>query len=90
MMERKFSAEAAALNPVAFFDQPNSVVQHPALSRKQKLTILKNWERDARGLAVAEEEGMAGGEESMLSRIRGAINDLGEDHPRPKSTSKYG
>ena len=89
-MERKFSAEAAALNPVAFFDQPRAVVGHPGLTRKQKLTILKNWERDARGLAVAEDEGMSGGEESMLSRIRSAINDLGDEHPRPEAASKHG
>jgi hypothetical protein len=88
-MERKFSPEAAALNPVAFFDQPRAVLAHPKLSRTQKLKILKNWERDARGLAVAEEEGMGGGEESLLSRIRGAINDLGEDEPRKDAISKH-
>jgi hypothetical protein len=88
-MERKFSAEAAALNPVAFFDQPRAVVTHPQLSRQQKLKILTNWERDARGLAVAEEEGMSGGEESLLSRIRGAIHDLDADAPPNDSISKH-
>jgi hypothetical protein len=41
--------------------------------------LLRQWERDARGLAVAEEEGMSGGEESMLGRVRHAIQALGED-----------
>ena len=88
-MKRKLDPEAATLNPVAFFDQPAAVVSHPKLSRRQKLAILKNWERDARGLAVAEEEGMTGGEESLLARIRSAINDIGEEHPPPQSPSKH-
>jgi len=66
-------------DPGARFHRPRDVLDAPGLSHDQRLLILKQWERDARALAVAEEEGMAGGEESLLGRVRRAIAALGGD-----------
>jgi hypothetical protein len=62
------------------------------LSRRQKLDLLEQWERDARALAVADEEGMVGGNESMLRRVRRAIAALGGDEIDEKAgaTTKHG
>ena len=69
----------ALMDPASVFSQPREIVGDPVLPRDVKLRLLRQWERDARGLAVAEEEGMSGGEESMLGRVRHAIQALGED-----------
>ena len=88
---RAFNLEAALLDPALAFDQPKDVVNAPDLSRDVKLRLLQQWERDARALAVAEEEGMTGGEESMLARVLRAQRDLGlEESPAPVQTTKHG
>jgi hypothetical protein len=69
--------DAALANPSACFAQPQDVLAYPGLSRVLQLKILSQWEQDARGLAEAESEGMGGGEESMLGRVRQAIRTLG-------------
>jgi hypothetical protein len=68
----------ALSDPAAIFSQPREIVGNPDLPRDIKLRLLRQWERDARALAVAEEEGMSGGEESMLGRVRLALQALGE------------
>ncbi|GGF20922.1 hypothetical protein GCM10011611_28750 [Aliidongia dinghuensis] len=69
--------EAALVDPRAFFAQPQEVVVHPQLSREVKLKVLRQWKLNALNLAVAEGEGMGGGEESMLGRVEAAIRALG-------------
>ena len=59
---RAFDLEAALLDPALSFDEPQDVVKARDLSNDVKLRLLKQWERDARALSVAEEEGMTGGE----------------------------
>jgi CBS domain-containing protein len=61
--------ERALLNPGAVFRAPDQVAHDPTLSREDKLAILSSWEEDARELAVAEEENMAGGEPSRLAEV---------------------
>jgi hypothetical protein len=75
--------EKALMDPASVFSQPREIVGNPNLPRDFKRRLLQQWERDARGLAVAEEEGMSGGEESMLGRVRLAIRALGEDDSAP-------
>jgi hypothetical protein len=72
--------DAALVDPRAFFAQPQDVVAHPQLSREMKLKLLRQWEQNALGLAVAEGEGMCGGEESMLGRVESAIRTLSATH----------
>jgi hypothetical protein len=88
---RAFNLEAALQDPALSFDEPNDVVAAPNLTRGVKLKLLQQWERDARALSVAEEEGMTGGEESMLARVLRAQRDLGLDEsPAQSQTTKHG
>jgi len=64
--------ERALLNPADEFGAPREVEHDPTLSREDKLAILASWEEDARELAVAEEENMAGGEPSRLAEVMAA------------------
>ena len=68
----------AMLDPPGVFPHPEAVLHEQTLSRKQKVAILRRWEYDARSLAVAEEENMAGGPPDMLADILGALNRLEE------------
>src|SRR5262249_37718335 len=73
--------------PADYFGDPAEVLRSSSLSRSQKLKILQQWELDARQLSVAEEENMAGGEESMVGRVSRAILALGgEEHSEGGST----
>jgi hypothetical protein len=81
----------AMSDPASMFAKPHDVIDAPSLSHSQKLAILEQWEHQARLLAVAEEEGMTGGEESMLGRVRRAITALrgeDEDEERPVVSTK--
>ena len=69
----EFDMEAALQHPRSFFAEPKDLVAHPTLSRDMKLTILREWELDARRLSASEGEGFCGGEESMLGRVEDAI-----------------
>jgi CBS domain-containing protein len=56
-------------NPAAVYSSPAQVEGDKALSRAEKLAILKSWEEDARELQVAESENMGGGEPSRLDEV---------------------
>jgi hypothetical protein len=68
--------DAALANPSAYFAQPQDVLTYPGLSRTLQRDLLRQWEQDARQLAIAEGEGMGGGEESMLGRVSQALRAL--------------
>lgn len=68
--------ERALLNPAAAFASPEAVRDHPALTREEKIEILRRWEYDAADVSVAVEEGMPGGEEPLLRRITLALQHL--------------
>ena len=72
--------EAALQDPTAFFSEPRDVVDRPELSRERKLAILRRWEQDAIQLSVSESEGMVGGEENMLGRVKHALQRVHEGH----------
>jgi hypothetical protein len=58
------------------------VADHGGLSPEDKETILATWEEDAKHLAVAEGEGMTGGEPNRLSEVADAKRELAEQqHP---------
>ena len=89
----KLDIDKALLDPAGVFAEPDEIVRTPGLTRSLKLRLLEQWEREARALAVAEEEGMTGGEESMLGRVRRAIVALGGEEKsddRPTPTTKHG
>ena len=75
--------DIALKDPSRQFDQPDHVVDHPGLTDEEKRKILKQWEIDAKIMSTAESEGMSGGEESKLRRVKAAIKRLG----RPAKTN---
>ncbi len=72
----EFSLERALNDPAGLFDNPDAVVHHPALTREQKVQILKNWQLDASRLEGSEGEGMMGEGAPMLHRVRIALASL--------------
>jgi CO/xanthine dehydrogenase FAD-binding subunit len=82
---------AALRDPGRYFAEPREILDAFGLDRETKLRLLEEWERDARSLAVAEEEGLTDGEPSMLGRIRQARLALGGAEPAPVAgTTKHG
>ena len=92
MAKRNIKDDLQAMlgDPAAVFRTPREVLDRPSLTREERLAILRQWERDARGLSVAEEEGMGGGEESLRARVRLAIARLGEAESAGGSGTKHG
>lgn len=74
--------DQAMLDPMSVFATPEAVVDHPALTRSEKVEILQRWEYDASEIAVAAEEGMTAPEEAsdaeepLLRRITLALQEL--------------
>lgn len=68
--------EQARLDPGSVFLSPEELRDHARLTQAQKIEILRRWAYDASELAVAEEEGMMGGESSQLARILSVLDDL--------------
>jgi hypothetical protein len=93
MSEEGTSADLDAVmaDPAAFFARPQDVVTDQRFSREIKLKVLRQWERDAHNLGVADNEGMSGGEESMHGRVLHAIRSLeegaGSDPIQPEGKS---
>ena len=68
--------EAAVADPAAVFPGPEAVLERSDYSDGQKLQVLRRWLQDAEELSVAEEEGMGGGEASMIERVSAALARL--------------
>ena len=60
--------------PTCVFRRPEDVVEHPTLTRAQKIEILRRWVYDATELAVAENEGMGGGEAAGIDVVMAALD----------------
>jgi hypothetical protein len=74
----------ACVNPSKFFKTPHDVLIEPELSRQDKIEILRQWEIDARLLAVADEENMSEGESSHLGAVVSALIALDDEQKRPE------
>jgi hypothetical protein len=79
-----YKVKDALQDPLKVFDHPNSVVACDELSMEDKLKVLQQWELDARGLQVAEEENMGGGEPDLLGRVHDALRLLKDEVEVPK------
>jgi hypothetical protein len=55
------------------------VTRHDELSTEYKKDVLKAWEEDATHLAIAEGEGMGGGEPNRLADVADAKGKLNAD-----------
>lgn len=78
-------------NPASNFELPKAVLKSPALTPAEKGEALKNWAEDAERLSVAADEGMTGGERSLLPEIKAAeavlerqIREQGAQTPHEK------
>ena len=76
-----FDFRRAMADPSAYFSQPRDVLARRGLAYATKLRLLQVWEEDARRLAVADDEGMSGGEESMHGRVLAALQQLNAERP---------
>lgn len=65
--------EKALLNPADAFADPEDVVAHDGLTREQKVEILERWQHDADETAVAQSEGMEGGDTTERRKIAKAL-----------------
>jgi hypothetical protein len=83
MTAQQTSVSAAAANPSKFFKSPKDVLVDPNLSRDSKIEILRQWEIDARLMAVADEENMGQGENSHLGAVVTALIALDDENKRP-------
>jgi hypothetical protein len=72
----EINLERALNDPADLFETPDAVVHHPALTREQKVQILKNWQLDASRLEESEGEGMRGEDAPMLHRVSIALATL--------------
>jgi hypothetical protein len=65
------------------YDRPSALCDDAALSREQKIRLLKQWEYDLRELQVAAEENMTGPSlgtnADLLSEVRVCLGKLGAD-----------
>jgi hypothetical protein len=66
--------DRALIDPASQFTCPENVLVTPGLRIEQKIEILCRWTYDATELAVAEEEGMGGGEPSNLGDVIKALD----------------
>ena len=84
--------EQALLDPGSVFSSPEALLDHAALSREQKIEILRRWEYDAAEVAVAVEEGMPNGEDDLLRQILLALGRLagGVDPEKVAPTKQHG
>jgi len=66
-------------DPALATASPQEILHHPALTRKEKIELLRSRRYDAAEIAVAEEEGMQGPENNAMRDILLALAQL-EEH----------
>jgi hypothetical protein len=68
-MNEHVKSDAEVQKPSTHFDHPHEVVRDASLSKAGKVKALDVLEQDARQLAEASSEGMAGGERNKLHEV---------------------
>ncbi len=76
-MNARVDLEQALLDPMSVFTSPEEVLDHPDLTKAQKVEVLRRWEYEESEVAVAEEEGMVAGNPPKLQRVLLALEELG-------------
>lgn len=89
-MNQHTDFEKALKDPTLIYHSPNDVLVDQQLNNEQRLQVLKRWEQDARELDVAQEEGMTGGESSLLAEILDAMETLDVDLTSAEAPTKQG
>jgi hypothetical protein len=75
-MNEQAKNDTKVQNPSTHFDEAHDVVTDSSLSKTQKIKVLDTLEQDARQLAEASSEGMAGGERNRLHNVLVAKDKL--------------
>ena len=68
--------ESLLADPTTHLSAPSEVLRLPTLTAPQKRTVLERWLRDAERLESASNEGMTGGEPSLLREVHAALDEL--------------
>ncbi|MDZ7662941.1 hypothetical protein [Thiohalophilus sp.] len=89
-MNQQTDFDKALKDPTLVYHSPREVLVDQQLNDEQRAQILKRWEQDARELDVAQEEGMTGGENSLLDEILDAMEMLGVDLTSAEAPTKQG
>ncbi len=71
--------------PWRAFEHPDDVLVERGLSRAEKAQILERWAEDARALAIADDEGLGGGEPNRLADVMQAKGELASPTKREPS-----
>jgi len=84
--------EKALLDPASAFATPEELECHPALSKEQKIELLRRWEYEESEEEVAADEGMPGGDSKLLRRVVLALDRLtgGVDVERTGASKQAG
>jgi hypothetical protein len=92
-MTKKQLLEEIKADPARYFRAPNDVIRDRRFTDQERLEILQSWERDARALSVADDEGMTGGEPTHLRTVIAARMEVEKKLPGEtvyRESSKYG
>lgn len=73
---RRAELSRALLDPASIFESPDELLRLGSISNDLKVEILSSWAYDASELAVAEEEGMDGGEGSCIESVMEALDGI--------------
>lgn len=76
MMKHVKLVEEAKRDPRRYYSQANDVLRDRRLNDEERLEILRSWERDARGISVASDENMTGGEPPRLGEVSRALSEV--------------
>ncbi|HXJ02032.1 MAG TPA: hypothetical protein VNH44_12485 [Micropepsaceae bacterium] len=84
-MNKEMKKSAKLEKAPMHFEEPRDVAADDSLSQRQKVKALDQLEQDARQLAEASSEGMAGGERNKLHDVLIAKDEL--DLPRAEAST---
>lgn len=79
------------LNPAATYTSPAAILADEALTKENKIEILRRWEYDACEESVAGDEGMQASDGELLQQIVRALGSLtGEINTKRTPPTKQG
>ena len=84
--DQHIDVETEPGNPTDRFATPQQVVDDPHLAADQKRRALQQWKQDARALAVADDDGMAGAKENMLRSVINALESIRTVEAEPQAS----
>jgi hypothetical protein len=80
-MTKRQLLEDIKADPARFFRAPNDVKRDRRFTDLERLEILQAWERGARALSAANDEGAAGGEPGRLNTVVAARMEVEKKLP---------